>query len=556
MSVFTTTNSSNKIKTLGDINTSGGQLGQTVIATLSSDINQVTNFDDIYSNYVLNMGGSDRTMTMAIIGNSLTVGELQPGYTCVIKNSDSTNSLIIEDSTNTTITTVSFNRSVKLVAINNTPTWEIVRLGQSEYDAIIPDDFPLLSSAITAGNRNVFMRNGLYSEPASIAIPTNMKITGESQLGTIIDFGGNSSSFDINNGATVDETGTVALTVGSTTVTGTGTTFTAGMVGRYLNVGNFWYEIASFTSATVIDLTNSWRGNATSGTEYIIADIFQNIKFHNFTIRNSTSQALNITALGNSQFSNLYIFDTNGVITTDSAVIKFLECVIDNNFSGGSSDDCLNMVRSSSIYVDNCNMQRAVDEGIGIFSSLTQLARNIKITNCICNNNTASGIFISGNLISISNCVSNNNGNNGFLFNQDSDNCSVTTCQAYENAQSGFNTIASGLIAKNNTIDGCFSFNNTDDGFEIQASGMLVTNNQSRNNGRDGIRIATNVNNCIVNGNIVESNTTRGVFIEAATCNNNIASNNRLIGNGAILADNFVDNGTGTVTNGDNLSTV
>lgn len=73
-------------------------------------------------------------------------------------------------------------------------------------------------------------------------------------------------------------TGTVALTNGSATVTGSGTTFTAAMVGRWINVtspsgdGN-WYEISGFTSATVITLKKTYQGATVSGASYTIGEM-------------------------------------------------------------------------------------------------------------------------------------------------------------------------------------------------------------------------------------------------------------------------------------------
>ncbi|MDI6808160.1 MAG: hypothetical protein QME66_04145 [Candidatus Eisenbacteria bacterium] len=71
-------------------------------------------------------------------------------------------------------------------------------------------------------------------------------------------------------------TGTVLVTNGSATVTGTGTTFTAAMVGRYFKVNTepTWYRIASFTSTTVVVLENVYEGATATGAAYTIAEAF------------------------------------------------------------------------------------------------------------------------------------------------------------------------------------------------------------------------------------------------------------------------------------------
>ncbi len=69
-------------------------------------------------------------------------------------------------------------------------------------------------------------------------------------------------------------TGTVvSIANGGTTVVGSGTTWTADMVGRYINItqttaanggDGFWYQIGGFTSATQITLTKPYEGTSIS----------------------------------------------------------------------------------------------------------------------------------------------------------------------------------------------------------------------------------------------------------------------------------------------------
>lgn len=62
-------------------------------------------------------------------------------------------------------------------------------------------------------------------------------------------------------------TGTISdIANGDTEVTGSGTTFTSSMVGRYIQIdGGDWYEIASYTDADTIDLVNNYEGVTISG---------------------------------------------------------------------------------------------------------------------------------------------------------------------------------------------------------------------------------------------------------------------------------------------------
>lgn len=73
-------------------------------------------------------------------------------------------------------------------------------------------------------------------------------------------------------------TGTVTMTINSATVTGSGTTFTVAMVGRWLNVTTAtgdgeWYKISAFTSTTVITLENTYSGATLASLAYTIGEL-------------------------------------------------------------------------------------------------------------------------------------------------------------------------------------------------------------------------------------------------------------------------------------------
>lgn len=72
-------------------------------------------------------------------------------------------------------------------------------------------------------------------------------------------------------------TGTVTVTAGSTTLTGSGTTFTPAMVGRWFSVTDtsntgqgYWYQIATYSSPTVLVLGTNYAGATGSGLTYRI----------------------------------------------------------------------------------------------------------------------------------------------------------------------------------------------------------------------------------------------------------------------------------------------
>ena len=75
-------------------------------------------------------------------------------------------------------------------------------------------------------------------------------------------------------------TGTVTVTAGSATVTGSGTTFTAAMVGRWFEVTDttvpghgYGYKVLSYSSATSINLETYWAGSTASAAAYRIGEV-------------------------------------------------------------------------------------------------------------------------------------------------------------------------------------------------------------------------------------------------------------------------------------------
>lgn len=73
--------------------------------------------------------------------------------------------------------------------------------------------------------------------------------------------------------------GTVALTATSATVTGTSTTFTPAMVGRWFTITDtsvpgqgYWYRVSAYTSPTVITLNMPWNAANLTGKTYRIGE--------------------------------------------------------------------------------------------------------------------------------------------------------------------------------------------------------------------------------------------------------------------------------------------
>ena len=137
-------------------------------------------------------------------------------------------------------------------------------------------------------------------------------------------------------GATDYDTGTIVATNGSTAVVGTSTVWTSDMAGRWLNVDNYWYEIASVTDNTHLTLVTEYGEDTASGSTYTIAEMiplpegFENIPlykalsvyFQSRDTAGSRQQANQYITLYEEGLSRLYKRDgkTTGDILTQSRV--------------------------------------------------------------------------------------------------------------------------------------------------------------------------------------------------------------------------------------------
>ena len=74
--------------------------------------------------------------------------------------------------------------------------------------------------------------------------------------------------------------GTVVMTINSTTVTGTNTTFTPAMVGRQITITDptiygqgYWYRISGYTSATQITISRAWVNATTASVAFKVGEV-------------------------------------------------------------------------------------------------------------------------------------------------------------------------------------------------------------------------------------------------------------------------------------------
>lgn len=152
-----------------------------------------------------------------------------------------------------------------------------------------------IDSVSDAGGGSVNLSPGTYYPTTNIDIPSNVSLVGVSLGGTIIDF--NSQAYSIRFlGSNNYSTGSVSVTFGATTVTGSGTSWTSAMVGRNILLSGEWYPISSVNvGAQTLEVGLAYGDTTLTNATYMIATTVDNTSISNMTIQGSTSAAITVT---------------------------------------------------------------------------------------------------------------------------------------------------------------------------------------------------------------------------------------------------------------------
>ena len=337
----------------------------------------------------------------------------------------------------------------------------------------------------TAGGGILYLQAGTYNLTASVSVPTGVALRGVVRDDVILDFGGGAYSVQ-SVGSNAYTTGTVTINDTETTVVGSGTTFTSGMVGRTIFLNDSYYEITAFTDTTHITISPAYSGTNLSGATYAIATPTTNVFVGSLTIQNSSSSGMKFQYNTNSFFDDSNVYDTAIGLDVDNSVGSFY-----TNLLLDSNTENLNFSYVYSWTIDGGFVNNATNNGITMSNGGNATFFNTGIDNC-----GADGM----NLTNISNVsfiswTFSRNGGQGVEF--------VSGCN-------------------DNQLIGGASDGNTSDGIKFTATSdrnhvVAVT---SKNNGGYGINIA------------------------AATCDDNVINSPSYSGNSS---GTLSDSGTGTV---------
>lgn len=214
-----------------------------------------------------------------------------------------------------------------------------------------------LNTINTQGGGTLRLSPGTYTQTTDLTVYDNTQIIGDSSGNTIIDFDSNSASITWT-GTDTYSTGTVAVNKGSTTVTGTGTTWTTAMIGRQIFISNRWYVIAAVTPDTSITLATNFADANVSGAAYVIANPINNVSLQHLTIKNSAADALTGIYIRDVYIEDVFFLTNNVGFDLD----YFMNIVVVSTICAASVTDGYQLTKGSFF---NCTGFASTSNGTG-----------------------------------------------------------------------------------------------------------------------------------------------------------------------------------------------
>lgn len=404
-------------------------------------------------------------------------------------------------------------------------------IGPRQFDATVDangnGDFTSIVAAFSAGNRQVFVRQGVYIEPADIVIPNSGALVGEF-AGAVIILPAAGFGVTMDGSGRRTTAGSASATNGSAIVTGIGTSFTTLLPGDFALLNGIFHEISVITNNTTLTLDKVYRGKSFAPIAFEGQSMFLGARLDNVIVTLTTVSALQITQV---------FFP---IVTS---------CLFDA--CGSLINPSVTCVDSSGLLLFGAVAQDA--PGVGFDFLRVQGA---SLADTIAKNNVGRGYsFRDSRIITVSECLSTQNNDDGFFVDLDCAEIGFGTCASIQNNADGFQTAAASII----TFTGCIACNNTLVGMNLASDNTLVVGCDVKNNSGRGIVAPLNstINGCNVSANVggIDASGASGVVISNNFLRNNNVSGGIILGDDCQATGNHLFNNTGigiSVPNKDN----
>ncbi len=415
--------------------------------------------------------------------------------------------------------------------------------GYQVFEAIVDASgmghYTTLGAAITAGKKRIFIRNGVYNEGSvNITIETGTEVIGESRDGVVL------QNCNINiKGTFKYGTGTIATTVGSTSVTGTGTSwsgnaaagdylFTAAAIGETGRTIDTAYKISNVGGNTSITLAAYFSEESISGAAYKIATVKENVRIENMTL--GSNAYIFTEYCRNSTFRNI-----NGNALVVNYNIGTHHCLAEGFYSEYTTLGAVNFDQDSfgNVY-RNSFIKHVTGTGVSLGGT-----GNMFLDNQILNGGTIAVNVVGYKCIVGRNNIRGTSAGSGAAIKLDSGNMSIVIDNLINGGYNGIESagsLSNRSIMKGNIVNACRNH-----GILItDGDKNIIQSNSVYGCSGDGIRVENNNDHTIIDGNQSIANGGRGIHIVGSGCDKTIVSNNVALNNATA---NFTDAGTGTV---------
>lgn len=183
----------------------------------------------------------------------------------------------------------------------------------------------------TLGGGTVAMVPNTYNATTSFTIPSGATLD---LSGATIDFGNGAYQILIE-GTNAYSTGTLAVNYASGSVTGTGTTWTAAMVGRSILIGDYWYTITARASDTAITISPVFMAPNVTGVTYVIATTVIDVGLLNGTLQNASGTLFKFRYCDTLNVDGMLFTDgTQGIDGDDSSYYTIKNSDVDDCVAG------------------------------------------------------------------------------------------------------------------------------------------------------------------------------------------------------------------------------
>jgi hypothetical protein len=407
------------------------------------------------------------------------------------------------------------------------------------YDAIVStdgkSDYLLPSAAFNDGNQSIFVREGVYVETGDVVIPTSGSMTGETRAGIVLNFAGTAYGVKCDaNPAHIETAGTISVTNGSATVTGTGTTFTNLAAGNYISIGTVYAKIAAIGSNTSLTIVRAYRGVSLVNINYQAMSMFSGIAITNINIAGSTSTGLYVRGCRQFDFDSVAVSDCSPNIFMEYSGDSSATRVVSYNGTGNGFElsNCISISNSILEVINN-----TVD-GVAISGVSTDLL----FKDAESSGNGVHGFHVSGTATdtNFSECVTKFNASIGIWVESGSSGMAINSSNSTTNGSHGLQFDGDDIVFSGGLVQ-----KNGGNGIVVNGNRCIVTKNICKNN-TEALTIG-GVDN-IVSSNVCQNSTTYGCHILSTGNNNSVTYNNlRLCGYGTYYDEGTNSDMTGNI---------